>query len=225
MQSSSQHYEVITFDCFGTLIDWDRGIANAFVEAAGREGVTLDPASVVSAYDNLERVVQAQTFRRYRDVLADTAQRAANAIGWKVTPQQAGFLVESLPDWPPFDDTNPALKRLSAAGYKLGILSNTDDDLLALTCKQLSAPFEILITAEQVRSYKPAHGHFLAARGKVSGRPWLHVAQSYFHDIEPALTLAIPVAWINRKNRPLLGPPPLREFRVLTELADWLAPN
>lgn len=218
-------HEVITFDCFGTLIDWERGAAKAFVDTARKEGVALDQASVISAYDSLERVVQADTYRRYRDVLPETAQRAASAVGWNLKKEKAGFLIASLPHWPPFNDTNPALERLAAAGCKLGILSNTDDDLLALTCKSLSAPFEILITAQQVKSYKPAHGHFLAARERVGNRSWLHVSQSYFHDVGPALALGIPVAWINRKSKPPLGPPPLREFRLLTELADWLAPK
>ena len=218
-------YEVITFDCFGTLIDWERGAAKAFVDAARREGVTLDQASVISAYDSLERVVQADVYRRYRDVLSESAQRAAAVVGWKLNPESAGFLVDSLPEWPPFDDTNPALERLAAAGCKLGILSNTDDDLIALTCNSLRAPFEILVTAQQVGSYKPAPGHFLAARKQVGKRRWLHVSQSYFHDVGPALALGIPVAWINRKSKPLPGQPPLRDFKLLTGLADWLAPG
>jgi 2-haloalkanoic acid dehalogenase type II len=217
-------YDIITFDCYGTLIDWEGGISRAFAEAAAADGVTAARAAVHAAYAELEPAVEAETFRSYRMVLTETARRVAARLGWPLASERARFLADSLPEWPPFADTNPALERLAAAGYRLGILSNVDDDLLAATRRHLSVSFDLLVTAQQVGSYKPAHGHFLAARRRIGGSRWLHVAQSYFHDVVPARTLGIPVAWINRNREVALdGGRPDREFRTLAELAEWLA--
>jgi 2-haloalkanoic acid dehalogenase type II len=216
-------YEIITFDCYGTLIDWEAGIGAAFAQVAAATGRQLDGAQVLPAYAELEPIVEAETYRSYRDVLTETARRVMERLGWPMSRERAAFLAESLPQWPPFADTNPALERLAAAGYALGILSNVDDDLLAATRRHFTVPFEVVVTAQQVRSYKPAHGHFHAARQRIGERPWLHAAQSYYHDVIPARTLGIPVAWINRKAETAGdGGRADREFRTLTELADWL---
>jgi 2-haloalkanoic acid dehalogenase type II len=216
-------YEVITFDCYGTLIDWETGISSAFAGAAAAEGRELERERVLMTYGELEPVVEAETYRSYRDVLSETALRVANRLGWSLAKDRASFLADSLPNWQPFPDTNPALERLAAAGYTLGILSNVDDDLLAGTLRHCSVRFEVLVTAQQVGSYKPAHGHFHVARQRIGGRGWLHAAQSYFHDVVPARTLGIPVAWINRKNhQPSDGGRADHEFRTLQELAEWL---
>lgn len=217
-------YDVITFDCYGTLIDWEAGIGQAFARAAARDGVRLNPSAVLQAYLELEPAVEAEAFRPYREVLAETARRVAARLGWRLDPARATFLAESLPDWPAFDDTNPALERLARRGYRLGILSNVDDDLLAGTLRHLTVTFDLVVTAQQVRSYKPAPAHFLRARERLAGRRWLHAAQSYFHDVAPARALGVPVAWINRKQEPApAGAAPDRVFATLTGLADWLA--
>lgn len=216
-------YDVITFDCYGTLIDWEDGISAAFGEAAARDGTALDRAAVLSAYAELEPVVQAETYRSYRAVLAETARRVGARLGWSLTEERVGFLGDGLPNWRTFVDTNPALERLAAAGYRLGILSNVDDDLLAATVRHFTVTFDLLVTAEQVGSYKPAPGHFQTARQRIGESRWLHVAQSYFHDVVPARTLGIPVAWINRKGKVVSDRVHDREFPTLIELADWLA--
>jgi 2-haloalkanoic acid dehalogenase type II len=173
----------------------------------------------------VERAVEAGPYRRYREVLAETARGVASRLGWRLAPARAGFLAESLPKWMPFPDTNPALERLRTAGYALGILSNVDDDLLAATRRHLTTEFELLVTAEQVGAYKPARPHFEAARRAIGGRGWLHVGQGYFHDIVPARELGLPNAWINRHGEaPFDGGRADREFPTLTGLADWLAP-
>jgi 2-haloalkanoic acid dehalogenase type II len=214
-------YDIITFDCYGTLIDWETGISTAFLAAASADGIVLEREAVLQAYAELEPVVEAEAYRRYREVLDETARRVAERLGWQLSAQRARFLAESLPHWRPFDDTNPALERLAAAGYRLGILSNVDDDLLAGTLRQLSVDFELRITAQQVGSYKPAHGHFLAARERIGDRRWLHAAQSYFHDIVPAAALGIPAAWINRSRETAPGGGhPMRELRTLAGLAE-----
>src|SRR5262249_21198886 len=142
-----------------------------------------------------------ETYRSYREVLTETSRRLASRFGWPMPESRAGFLADSLPGWPPFPDTNRSLERLAAAGYRLGILSNVDDDLLAGTRRHFSVPFESIVTAQQVRSYKPGHAHFLTARERIGGARWLHAAQSYFHDVTPARELGIPTAWINRRRQ------------------------
>jgi 2-haloalkanoic acid dehalogenase type II len=224
--AADRPYDVITFDCYGTLIDWEQGIANAFVEAGRKDSVSLTPASVIPAYLAVEPEVEQATYRRYREVLAETARRVAPRLGWRLDPARAGFLPDSLAAWPPFPDTNGALKRLAGAGYRLAILSNVDDDLLATSRRHFAVPFEFWITAEQVKAYKPAPPHFERTRERIGGARWLHAAQSYFHDVTPARALGIPVAWINRHGQAPTGPArPDREFRTLTDLADWLAPG
>ncbi len=218
----SRLYDVVTFDCYGTLIDWEAGIAAAFA-AAARRTRPIDVGAALALYEEIEPVVEAEAFRSYRDVLTETARRVAARLDWPLPDGDAGFLARSLPAWPAFPDTNRGLRRLAAAGYRLGILSNVDDGLLAWSRRHLAAFFEIVVTAEQVHAYKPAPAHFREARARIGGARWLHAAQSYFHDVVPARALGIPVAWINRKHESPGGPTrPDREFTDLQRLADWL---
>ena len=221
-------YDIITFDCYGTLIDWQRGIARAFLAEAEAAGVAaeleLEPERVLGIYHEVEPHVQAEAFRSYRTVLAETATRVAEFLGWDMEPAAAERFAASVPAWPPFADTDAALQRLASAGYALGILSNVDDDLLAGSRQHFAAPFELIVTAQQVRSYKPGHAHFLAAREYIGERRWLHAAQSLFHDVRPCNELGIPVVWINRQNESIEpgGPQPLHIVPTLAALADWL---
>jgi 2-haloalkanoic acid dehalogenase type II len=218
-----RRFDVLTFDCYGTLIDWERGIADAFAAAADADGVTLDRAAVLRAYHEVEPRVQAERYRRYRDVLALTARAVADRLAWRLAPRREAFLSESLPGWPPFPDTTDALRRLQEAGHRLAILSNVDDDLLAGTRTHLGVELDFVVTAQQVGSYKPAQGHFTVARERVGDARWLHIAQSYFHDVQPARALGIPVAWINRKAEPPLDDRGAdHEFRTLAEAATYL---
>jgi 2-haloalkanoic acid dehalogenase type II len=220
---SGRLFDVITFDCYGTLIDWERGIGDAFETAAAGDGVTLDRAEVLAAYADNEHRVESETYLPYREVLRQTAVRVAARLGWDLGLERTSFLPDSLPSWQPFPDTNAALERLAGAGIRLGILSNTDDELLSATRKHFTVPFEIIVTAQQIGSYKPDPGHFVTARARIGATPWLHAAESNFHDIVPANRLRIPNAWINRKSeQPRDGGVPTREFRNLTGLADWL---
>lgn len=219
----TRRYDVVTFDCYGTLIDWEDGIASAFSREAAEDGVVLDRSRVVAAYHELEPDVEAFEYRPYRDVLVATAIRVAQRLGWPLTEDRARFLPESLPRWKPFPDTDTALRRLAADGHRLGILSNVDDDLLGETRRHFPVPFDVVVTAQQVQSYKPAPAHFVEARRRIGGARWLHAAQSFFHDVVPARRLGIPVAWINRKaEKPLDDVPLDAELRDLTDLVDWL---
>jgi 2-haloacid dehalogenase/putative hydrolase of the HAD superfamily len=216
-------YDIITFDCYGTLIDWESGIADAFLRAAAAEDISLRREDILREYANTERHVESEGYRSYREVLRDTATRVAFALGWPLAEERATFLADSLPSWQPFPDTNPALERLVAAGCRLGILSNTDDDLIAATRKHFTVDFDLVITAQQMHSYKPGHAHFLTARERIGDARWLHAAESNFHDIVPANALGIDNAWINRHGEhPLLGGVPTLEFRELGSLAAAL---
>jgi len=213
-------YDIITFDCYGTLLDWESGIAGAFAREAAEDGVTLERDDVLRAYHATEVVIE-QRYRPYREVLAETATHVAHALGWPPGSERAGFLAASVPSWKPFPDTNAALQRLRDAGISLGILSNIDDDLLAETRKHFAVDFDLIVTAQQVRSYKPGYAHFETAREVIGTARWLHAAQSNFHDIVPANALGIDTAWINRTHEPQLpgGEPSLGTFEDLASLA------
>ena len=216
-------WDVVTFDCYGTLIDWESGIGAWFERAAAEDGIAVARPELLAAYATIEPAVEAEAFRSYRDVLAETARRVANRLAWPLTPERARGLADSLPSWKPFPDTNPALERLVSAGYRLGILSNVDDDLLAGTLRHLTVPFDLLVTAQQVRSYKPSPGHFETARRRIGESRWLHAARSHFHDVVPCRALGIPVAWVNRSAEPgHAGARPDLEVRTLAGLADAL---
>jgi 2-haloalkanoic acid dehalogenase type II len=216
-------YDIVTFDCYGTLVDWEGGISHAFIAAAAEDGVRLGREEILAAHARIEPQVQAESFRSYRDVLTETARRMALGFGWAIDHPRAGFLAQSLPTWRVFDDTNPSLARLRAAGYRLGILSNVDDDLLCATMRGFDVGIELVVTAEKVGSYKPADAHFLTAREVIGQDRWLHAAQSWFHDIVPATRLGIASAWINRNHdaRGADGSPEF-EFGDLARLADRL---
>lgn len=215
---------LVTFDCYGTLIDWRSGIAAAFDEAVpGAEKIERN--RLLDAYASAEAEVESGPYIPYRDVQAAAAARAARLLDLSVPSSRRHFLAESLPSWRPFADTNPALVRLASAGLRLGILSNVDDDLLARTLEQLDVRFEALITAARVRSYKPAPGHFVAALEQVGRHPdkLLHVAESYYHDIQTAESLGIRTVWVNRTGQDRSSDPhPSAEVSDLTEAADWI---
>ena len=216
-------FEIVTFDCYGTLIDWEGGIVRAFQEEAGKDGIRLDPDDIVSAYMKEEPRVEGGEYKSYREVLGETARRVGSRLGLSIEAERGGFLAASLGDWQPFADTNGALERLSRH-YTLGILSNIDDDLLRLTSRHFTVEFDLVVTAEQVRSYKPAPGHFNEALARAAGRPLLHAAQSYFHDIVPTSAMGIPSCWVKRKSEDTahLDARPTYIVRDLAGLADLL---
>ncbi|HKY05060.1 MAG TPA: HAD family hydrolase [Blastocatellia bacterium] len=220
---STETYDLITFDCYGTLIDWEGGISTAIGEEAARAGLSVGRDQIIAAYMAEEPVVESQGYRPYREVLAETARRVAGRLGWGLEGSRASFLAESVPSWTPFADTNAALERL-ARHFRLGILSNIDDDLLAETRRHFTVEFDLIVTAEQVKSYKPGHAHFLEAKSRAGESRQLHAAQSYFHDVVPARELGIPVVWVNRNGEsvPEGGVRPTHEVSNLASLADLL---
>jgi len=219
----SRDVDIITFDCYGTLIDWESGIVTAFQSEAARNSVKLTADDIVAAYAIEEPLVESGPYRSYSEVLGETARRVGARLGWNIEPERAGFLAASLPNWAPFPDTNAALERL-ASEYELGILSNVDDDLLAATRRHFTVSFDLIITAQQVKSYKPGAPHFTEALARTARKRLMHAAQSYFHDVVPTRGLGIPVVWVNRHGSPIEpgGPLPTHEVRTLTELADFM---
>jgi 2-haloalkanoic acid dehalogenase type II len=213
----------LTFDCYGTLIDWESGIVRAVQEAAGELHLHLDREEILRLHREIEPKVQAESYRSYRQVLAETARRMFARRDVELSAVKASFLADTLPGWQPFRDTRPALERLRRTGYRLGILSNVDDALLSASLHRIGVQFDLLITAEQVCSYKPATAHFDAARRQIGEAAWTHVAESLFHDVAPATQLGIPVVWINRRReatpRPFANVP---QYRDLASFADAL---
>lgn len=194
----------LTFDCYGTLIDWERGILNTVQPWLARSKVTASPEIVLRSYVQHEARLENQSWMPYREVLRGVMLGIAKDFGVLLTSGDEDTLADSLPLWPPFSDTVAALQRLSTQ-FKLVILSNTDDSLFRETQKQLKIQFAEIITAEQVRSYKPGHAHFREAQRRLDlpANRILHVAQSLHHDHEPARQLGFHTAWINRPS--LLG--------------------
>jgi len=212
--------ETITFDCYGTLIDWRAGLQSSLAELFELAPNGL-PDGLFEAYVRTEAEIEGGAYQSYRRVLAATAERLAKRFNFDLSPGLAELLAETLPHWAPFADTNEALLRLKRR-YRLGVLSNIDRDLFAGTALQFDADFDFVVTAEDVQSYKPGQAHFqqLLSRHVECDRV-LHVAQSLFHDGVPAQELGIAFVWINRYEEVNATPVrPLAEYADLKSLAD-----
>jgi 2-haloacid dehalogenase len=188
----------ITFDCFGTLVDWHSGFDAILRPIAGEK-----TAALVDAYHRVERGLEAESpHRLYRDVLTTGVLTAAGEVGVPMSDQQASALPDRWGSLPVFSDVEPMLAGLRAEGYRLGVLTNCDDDLFALTAKSFLLPFDLVVTAEHVRDYKPSISHFryfARSTGAHKGN-WVHVARSWHHDITPARELDLPRVWVDRDN-------------------------
>lgn len=193
-----------TFDCYGTLVDWEQGMLDALTAIVPKQA-----SGLLAQYYPLEPEVEAeQPFHPYRYVLEETLRRAAARKEIDLPPGSERILVETLPRWPVFTDVGPALLALQAEGWKLAILSNVDRDLITQTLRALPVSFDAVVTAEDVGAYKPAlnHFHHFLDMSKVEPEDWVHVARSHFHDIAPAATLGIKRVWINREGGPEPSP-------------------
>jgi len=197
---NANQYELLTFDCYGTLIDWETGITEALTNVCRAHGIHADANELLGHFGAVEHTVQDGPFRTYREVLHETMRGVGSRLGFEATDEECRGFAASVGDWPPFPDTVAALERL-AARYKLAIVSNVDDDLFAGSAKRLKAPFDWVVTAEQVGSYKPAPGHFneIVQRSGLPINKILHVAQSLFHDVAPASAMGFTTLWVNRR--------------------------
>jgi len=190
----------LTFDCYGTLIDWRKGIETHLGGLLRNNGLPSG-VSVFPVYVKFEAEEEGQ-YKSYREVLKETAVKVAEHLNVSIAENEAKMFAASVPSWPPFGDTVVSLKELRKRGYKRVILSNIDKDILEETILRNSLDVDGYITAEDVGSYKPSPGHWnrFFDSYKTGKEATLHVAQSIFHDIIPCSKLAIPTAWINRYN-------------------------
>jgi 2-haloacid dehalogenase len=195
-------FQLLTFDCYGTLVDWESGILAALRPLLDRHGAQLSDAEILHLYAEFESAAERPPYRRYRDVLAEVARGFAARLGFTVTDAEAQSLPESLGSWLPFPDTVASLRRLKAR-YRLGIISNVDDDLFGATARRLEVPFDVVVTAQQAQSYKPSLRNFelMQQRAGIDRMAWLHVAQSLYHDHVPARQLGLASVWVNRPRR------------------------
>jgi 2-haloacid dehalogenase len=192
-------FEALTFDCYGTLIDWERGILDALRPALSR-GELPDDEPLLEAFAGVEADVQSGSYAPYRQILFQVVRTLGSQLGIEVGREAAERFAGSVVDWPAFGDSSNSLEALSAR-YRLAIVSNVDDDLFAGSAARLGVSFDEIVTAEQVRSYKPTHAHFHEAlkRLELPRERVLHVAQSLFHDIAPAKELGFTTVWVNRR--------------------------
>ena len=193
----------VTFDVYGTLIDWETGAYDAFKREADRDGFTIERDELIPLFYEVQKQIQAGSYELYAEVLRRTAVQIAKTLGWPLEPSRAGFLPDSVQRWPPFKETNPVLQKI-AKKYKVGLISNIDDKLLGQTRRHMPLDFDLVVTAQQVRSYKPDPAHFAECERRIGGKKgWVHVAASYYYDIEPCLKRKIPVIWVNRAKETL----------------------
>lgn len=215
-------YTHLMFDCYGTLIDWERGILAALRPVLARHGVERSDDQLLELYGELEAAAEAATYQRYSVVLTTVLAGIADRLGFTLEPGAEDALARSVADWPPFPDTVAGLAIL-ARHYKLVILSNIDDELFARSARHLKTDFADVITAQQVGSYKPNPNNFRYALQKlgVPSGDILHVAQSLFHDIVPAKEVGLAAVWVNRRHdRPGFGATPPANARPDREVPD-----
>ena len=196
-------YQWVSFDCYGTLVDWETGISEAAEGIFCRHGVSKTRDEILALFADAEpRVQRSGDFLDYRRVLRDVLEIMAQRAGIRLAEAEADALSQSLPQWPVFPDTEGALGILQTR-YKLAIISNVDDDLFEGTERAIGVNFDAVITSLQARSYKPDLQNFHLARERmgVEDADWLHTAESLYHDIGPANLLGIDSAWVRRRDR------------------------
>ncbi|KAB8331081.1 haloacid dehalogenase type II [Scytonema tolypothrichoides VB-61278] len=196
-------YEVLTFDCYGTLIDWEKGVLEALQPVLASHQILLSEKDILEWFARFESSLEQGEYRNYKDVLRGVVQKFGEQFGFTPSSGELNTLADSVKDWQPFADTVEALKILKRR-FKLAIISNVDDDLFALTAKHLQVEFDEVVTAQQVKSYKPCVQNFQVAIARLAkiGIPCekiLHVAGSIYHDIVPANSLGLSTVWVNRR--------------------------
>ena len=209
-----------TFDCYGTLIDWNGGIGRELERLFGTDRT----AHLLHRYHEVEPQVQREEpSRRYRDVLTVALDRLAASEGLPLAAADETALAASLPSWPAFPEVPAALEDARARGWKLAILSNTDRDYLDASLARIGVPFDVTIVASEIGSYKPAHRHWDAffEQTGAARTGHVHVGASLFHDIAPARELELRTVWINRLGEDPVPQPDL-ELHTLTGLGDAL---
>jgi len=194
-------FSVLSFDCYGTMIDWESGIFSALRPVLKTHKKEISDAALLELYAELEFREEQEKFQNYRDVLQAVMRGLGGRLGFKPTDAEVRSLPDSIANWRPFPDTVEALQRLKTR-YRLAVISNIDDDLFALSAPKLRVKFDEVITAQQARCYKPGERIFRVARERIGVDPakWLHVGQSVYHDVIPAKSLGLATVWVNRPS-------------------------
>jgi 2-haloacid dehalogenase len=222
-------FDALTFDCYGTLIDWETGLLSALAPVLLAHGVERDAETLLEGYAVHEAELEAGPYLTYREVLAESLRRLGAGLGFTPSEAEAAAFAQSVADWPAFPDSPDALAQLKRR-FRLGVITNCDDDLFAASNRRLGVDFDWVITAQQARGYKPALRGFELAfeRIDVPRERILHVAQSLFHDHVPAKRIGMTTVWIDRRRgregfgatppaeaRPDVTAPDLRTFATL----------
>ena len=200
-------FQAITFDCYGTLIDWETGILGAIRPILLAHGAEASDPEILRLYSELEAEAESSHYQPYREILSDVVRGFGDRLGFHATDKEQQSLPESLANWKPFPDTVGVLRQLKTK-FKLGILSNVDDDLFSASARSLETDFDSVTTAGQARAYKPSLEIFRLSQKKMKVLPeqWLHVGQSIYHDVIPAKSLGVSTVWVNRPSpRPGAG--------------------
>lgn len=221
-------FEVLTFDCYGTLINWEAGILSALHRVLSAHGTKGDDATILKLYGDFEQGSEHGAFRPYREVLESVVRQYGKEFQFTPSAEEMRSLPESLPHWKPWPDTVAALRQLKTR-FRLAILSNVDDDLFAATRPQLEVDFDEVITAQQAQAYKPSLKLFELALSRIHAPAHrvLHVGQSIYHDVVPAQALGLATVWVNRPSaRPGVGAVKLAQAKpdlTVTSLAELAA--
>ncbi len=202
---SLKNIEWVTTDCYGTLIDWEKGIASACAEEAAKDGFSFETGPFLDRFFEVQAEIMAGSYELYAEVLRRTIIKVAGEIGWEVEPSRAQFLPDSIAWWKPFREANAAMDRL-AKKYDIGIVSNIDDKMLGISRRHLRTDLDLVVTAQQVRSYKPDNTHFKECARRIgSKKNWIHIASGYTTDVAPLIKMKVPVIWVNRHGEKLDG--------------------
>jgi 2-haloacid dehalogenase len=195
-------FSVLSFDCYGTMIDWEAGIFSALHPILAAHNKKVNDITLLKMYSELELEAERQEYIGYREVLEKVVRGFGERLGFDPSETEARSLPESLATWQPFPDTVAALRELKTR-YQLAVISNIDDDLFAGTAPKLGVKFDQVITAQQALCYKPCKRIFQIARGRLGVTPekWLHVGQSIYHDVIPAQAMGIATVWVNRPSQ------------------------
>jgi 2-haloacid dehalogenase len=224
-------FEALTFDCYGTLIDWETGLVEAFRPVLAAHGVTAGDEEILARYARYEADAEAGPYRTYREVVGAGLRGVAGELGFVPGDAEVAAFAAAVADWPPFPDSEEALTRLQQR-YRLGVITNCDDDLFAASNRKLGVAFDWVVTSQQVGAYKPDERNFHVAFERL-GLPReriLHVAQSLFHDHVTAKRLGLATVWIDRRGHrqgsgatPVAAASPDATFPDLASFADALS--
>jgi 2-haloacid dehalogenase/putative hydrolase of the HAD superfamily len=216
----------ITFDVYGTLIDWENGVYDAFQAEADRSDFALpDKNTILELFNNHQQDIMGGSYELYAEVLRQIALKVAKDVDWDLEPSRTNFLPDSVIRWKPYREANAALDRI-AKKYQVGLVVNIDDKLLVASRRHIRSDFDIVVTAQQVRSYMPETAHFTETARRIGGKKgWMHVGSSYYYDVQPSLKSKLPTVWVNRHKEKLpdaKAKKPDLEVKNLRELADKL---